>query len=938
MRQTPLLERDREVVAATQAIADMREGHGRLIAVVGEAGVGKTRLLGHLRQLPQAADLDVFSAKGSDLERNFAFGVVRQLFEPRLVTASATERRRLLSGAARGAAPLFADDGSTTPDTDLAILHGLYWLTVGLAERPTLILVDDLHWSDEASLRYLTYLTPRLDGLPIFVVAVVRTGEQTTNQHLLQHLMAAPETTLLRPAPLTEAATATLLGTVLGRPVDPQFSVCCFRATAGNPLLLQALAGSLEREGIEPTAANTGRVLEVGPRAISHLVAERLAHATPEQLGVARAAAVLGPGASLPSIADLSAIDLLTSAESVNELVHMGLIESGPPTSPSDTVVSYAHPLIEAAVYDGMSPRERAEAHEQAADILAKRGVSPERVGAHLLKTPPGRGQPVVEHLQRAAATAEKRGSADAALAFLMRCLDERDDHINRQDLLTEAARVAVEVDLHTAVRLLEEAKTLTKDTSNAALIAAELGRAYGYLLEPDSAIDALYEALTVLPADDEDHRRRLEATLLVGAFVVPGRLDVVRRLPALKELPPHDSLGGLMLEAAIGEHETAVCDPNGPARARAALAEGRLVREANGEGALVCVWLTLLAADDPMAMPSLDDSIKQAHLHGSVRALAAAYCFRALGRVWRGQLADAETDAREALRLAQTGRVDMDPTFAGAYLADAMIEQGRLDEAATILRSVGVPGVRPLKPHYCALDSYARLLRLRGDNVAAWKASVEAGELWQSFGIRNPGLETWRAEASLALLALGRVDDARHQAQEDLDLAQRWGAPRALGRALRVIGQVTGGREGIESLERSTAVLADSGARLEHAKSLLELGAALRRGGRRTAAREALARALDEAEICGAPLTSDAARAELRTAGFRPRRHRLTGVEGLTPSERRIVEAAAAGATNREIAQSLFVTTKTVEVHLSSAFRKLGVSRRNELGRHLEA
>jgi DNA-binding NarL/FixJ family response regulator len=148
----------------------------------------------------------------------------------------------------------------------------------------------------------------------------------------------------------------------------------------------------------------------------------------------------------------------------------------------------------------------------------------------------------------------------------------------------------------------------------------------------------------------------------------------------------------------------------------------------------------------------------------------------------------------------------------------------------------------------------------------------------------------------------------------------------------------VTGGRKGIESLEQSTTVLADSGARLEHAKSLLELGAALRRAGHRTAAREALSGALDEAEICGAPPITEAAGAELRTAGFRPRRHRLTGVNALTPSERRIVEAAAGGATNREIAQSLFVTTKTVEVHLSSAFRKLGVSRRSELARQLKA
>jgi DNA-binding CsgD family transcriptional regulator len=934
VRRTPLLERDGEVAAVLEAISDVLDGRGRLVAVEGEAGVGKTRLLTHLRDLPEASTFRVFTARGSELERPFAFGVVRQLYEPALTMAGDSERRRLLSGAARAAAAVFSTAGPTALDADLAVLHGLYWLTANLSERPAVMLVDDVQWADAASLRFLAYLIPRLEDLRLLVVIVMRTGERPAEALSLRRAMAAPDVVVLRPKPLTEAGTAALLAEVLERTPQPEFTAACFQATSGNPLLLHALAGHVAREGIEPTAANSDRVTEVGSRAVAHFVSERLENAGEDLGRTARAVAVLGQSTSLVAVAELAGVELVAAEEAVGELAAMGLLDPASPSPAGDIKVSYSHPLMAAAVYRAMSARDRAEAHRRAAAILARLGSDPERVGAHLLKTPPGGSEDVTATLRRAATAAESRGSAEAALSFLLRSLDEIPD--GRPELLIDAARVAVQVDVHAAVRLLEQAKGLTRDPATVARISAELGRAYGFLLEPQRAYDAFYEALASLPANAEDERRRLEATLLVGAFIVPGRLDVRRRLPALTALPPQDGLGGLMLEAAISLHEAAECDPNGRRRARAALTDGRLVREANGEGALVCGWLTLLAADDEAAIESLDMSVEQAHLYGSRRALAAAYCFRALGRVWRGQLAEAERDAREALRLAETRQVDMDPTFAGGYLTDVLVEQGRLAEAEAVLRSVGVPGTRSPKPRYSALDSYARLLRQQGRHEAAVTAAMEAGEAWRSYGYRNPALGSWRTEGSLSLLALGRVEEARALAHEELDLAEQWGAPRAVGRALRVLGQVTGGADAIADLQRSIATLTGSGARLELATALLELGSAVRRSGHRAAARQHLTQALDLAEVCGAPPLGERAATELRAAGYRPRRHRLTGVDALTPSELRVAEAAARGATNREIAQALFVTTKTVEVHLSSAFRKLGVSRRTQLTKHL--
>lgn len=936
MRQAPLLERDHEVTVLQDAAKVAQAGRGRVVVVEGEAGVGKTSLLGHVRNLRQASEFRVLSARGSDLETQFAFGIVRQLFEPSLVGTDDGGAKRLLSGAARGAIPVFAGEGGAAIDADLAVLHGLYWLTVNLCAQPTLLLIDDLHWSDAASLRYLAYLAPRVEDLGLLVVVAVRNGERAVDEMLLQRILTAGGATVLRPAPLSEPATAALLGGLIGRPVDPSFAAACFQATAGNPLLLQALADTIVRDRIEPTAGNRRWITEIGPRAVAHHVSVRLSQVSPEARAIARAVAVLGQDARPRAVAELSEVDLMTVEEGVLALERSGLFVVERTSSSQGMRVSYAHRLLGAAVYQEMSAAERARAHRRAVDALVRLRAPAEQIGAHLLRTPPGADPDVVRVLQRAAVAAESRGSAEAALAFLERCLDEGIEGDKRLGLLEEAGRVALQVDLHTAVRLLEEARELAQDSYAVSRIAARLGAAYGYLVDPDHACQAFSEALEHVPAGEEDLRRRLEATLLLGAFVAPGRLEVRRRLPELTALPVHDSLGGRMLEAAIAEHEMGECDPAGKERARAAISDGTMVREVNGEGALVCGWLTLLAADDEAAIQSLDAAVEQAHLYGSTRALAAAYCFRSLGRLWRGQLSEAEHEATEALRMAQTGRVDMDPTFAGAYLADTLIEQGRLDVAAATLASVGVPGKASPGPRYSALDSYARLLRHRGQHEASIRAAAEAGQVWAAYGLDNPALGSWRSEASLALFALGRVDEAHAHAQAELNLASRWGAPRSLGRALRVRGQITAGPDGIALLRDSLATLEASPARLERTKSLLALGSALRRAGHRTEARQHLAQALDEADVCGAIPLRERAATELRTAGARPRRQRLTGVQALTPSELRVASAAASGASNREIAQSLFVTTKTIEVHLSSAFRKLGVSRRSELSRHL--
>ncbi|HET7380784.1 MAG TPA: helix-turn-helix transcriptional regulator, partial [Gaiellales bacterium] len=200
------------------------------------------------------------------------------------------------------------------------------------------------------------------------------------------------------------------------------------------------------------------------------------------------------------------------------------------------------------------------------------------------------------------------------------------------------------------------------------------------------------------------------------------------------------------------------------------------------------------------------------------------------------------------------------------------------------------------------------------------------------AFGAENPAMLPWRSAAALSLSKLGRHDEARALAADELRRAQSFGAARAIGIALRAQALVGPPADRSDALAAALAVLAPSPARLEHARVLLDLGATLRAAGQRSAAREPLLEALALAARCGAKALERQSRVELAAIGVRPRTTERAGEDSLTPSERRVVEIAATGSTNREIAQTLFVTEKTVETHLGRAFRKLDVSSRRQL------
>ena len=270
-------------MAALAATLDAaRAGEGRLVLVEGSAGIGKTRLLGEARALAAAEEFEVLTARGGELEGQFAFGIVRQLFEAPLAAANPDDARRATRGrrwaerfAIRVGAGLPRERGPSRRLRCCTASTG--WPRTSRRASRLLVVVDDLHWADEPSLRWLVYLARRLEGLPLLLLVGTRPPAQANTPALVTELLADPLGVVIHPGGLGQESAATLARERLGVEPDAIFSAALQTGSGGNPLFLVALLDALWREGTAPTAEQAPHVLELGPQAVSRGVATRLA-------------------------------------------------------------------------------------------------------------------------------------------------------------------------------------------------------------------------------------------------------------------------------------------------------------------------------------------------------------------------------------------------------------------------------------------------------------------------------------------------------------------------------------------------------------------------------------------------------------------------------------------------------------------------------------
>ncbi len=922
-RNGQIVEREAELSTVGSLLAEAAAGQGRVAFIEAPAGIGKSRLLAEVRATAAEQGVRVFAARASELERDFPFGVVRQLFEA--VLADPAQRERALAGAAAPAAGVFgAGDVDSGAEGSFAALHGLFWLAANLsAHGPILLAIDDLHWCDAASLRFVAYLAQRLEGLPILVATTLRTGDPAAESALVAEIAQDPHAVPVRPGPLTERAVDELVRERLGPDSDAAFCNACYRATVGNPLLLRQLLSALEADGVEPTAANAERVRGIGPGAVSRSILLRLSRLGDDARAAARAVAVLGEDSELPLVSALAEIEEERVAAVTGALARAEILRPATP-------LGFVHPLVRDAVYHDLAVGERELQHARAATLLAEAGARSEQIASHLLAAPP-RGDPwTSERLRAAAREAVHKGAPDSAVAYLERALAEPPPADLRPTLLFELGVAEGFTQGPAAAAHLREAYDALSDPAERARVAETLGVTLLFTGEPGEAASRARRARVDVEHVDPEAARRLEALEMMAVFFGAGDPADLARLERYRDAPDDPTLGTKMLMSLAALHwtyEGGNADDVADLALRA-LAGGELAASENTLMSVGAIF-ALAMSDRDEAVDAWNAVVTEAHRRGSLFSMASINLWRGATAFYRGELIEAEGMLTTALeQLGSWGFGPPAETYVHAFLAATLQARGNYGGAWEHVNAVTDTG-----DSSDAIRSWlvakADLLMGEGRYDAAIQVAEEVGRRFP--WVRHVSVSPWEGMRAFSMAQSGDSDEAIALHYELLRRAEAIGTGTALGPALRILAELEP-EHAVEHLEAAVAHLERSPNRLQHAKALHKLGEALRRQGKLADAREPLKLALELAEASGARRLAAFARGDLARCGEETALDTPTGSALLTPSERRVAELAAVGASDFEIAQTLFVAPNAVTDTLSHVYRKLDVAGRDEL------
>lgn len=807
-----LVDRDRQLTELGDCLAGALKGRAGIVLVEGPAGIGKSRLLAEVRRLAAEHDVLTLTARGSQREKDYGYGAVRQLLE-RLVVRRGGE---LMTGAAAASTAVFdpdaADHGHGHQPDSYAVLNGLHQLTLRLAaERPLLLAIDDLQWCDTGSLRFLAHLAGRLEGLPVLIAVTLRTGEPHHDGELLAELADNAAALRIHPTPLTPAGVADVVRGALGEPSDATFADACHRATSGNPLLLRQLVRALQSRGIRPEAAQAGTVISVGSRAVSQLVLSRLARLPADATAAARTVAVLGDGATLPDVAAVMEVSENEAADAIAPLVRAEIIRDHYP-------FGFVHPLVGDAVYRDLPPGERQLRHERAARILHAAASPPEQTAAHLLLTP-HRGDPwVVDMLRTAAREAAGRGAADAAATYLTRALREPPGPALQPDVLLELGRAETLGNGPSAVEHLRQAYETLTDPPRQAAAALLLARILVFAGRQGQATEFARRAAARLPVELTDERQGLLALERMSAYM--HGLDRQPWRSPRDAVIDGDGSGARMLAAYLSWEAA----QDGSERSGAVA----LARFAVADRVLLDAGEELLWYAAAIVLHLADEEVGELWGAAQTRADERGSLFSVLStHMWRGFTQWDQGDLRGALKSLTTS-VEQHRTWGlgpGAsrgwdFLTGVLLDLGDIAGARACLermRALAGDGEGAL----LIGETQARVLIAEGRHEEALTSLDAARQLRLS--VVNHAWWPWAPLRVQALAGAGQRAEAESLAREQLALARRWGAPSMLGRSLRMLGELLGAH-GVPELRQAVTLLAPGPARLEHARALYSL------------------------------------------------------------------------------------------------------------------
>jgi DNA-binding CsgD family transcriptional regulator len=918
-----LLERDAERHELAVLLDRAVERAGGVAVVEGPAGIGKTMLLEATRGFASERGLAIGRARGGTLEQEIAFGAVHQLLEP--LIAMADNDDGLFTGGAAAAATVFGrpvagtghDDGG--PGT---VLHGLYWLTMALSERlgPMALLCDDAHWFDTPSLRYIAYLANRIDELPIAVAVGTRPPEPGPEGEVLARFLTYQGLRRLRLSPLSREA----VGRLVERTVDdagPALSNAVADASNGNPFLVTELVRAAIASGTDAVAAASLAAIN-----LDQTVLARIGRLSERALDVARAVAVLGGEAHLRHVASVCELKGDEALDIADQLLRADIL--GP-----DRPLAFAHPLVASAVYGELLPGERSVLHRRAANALATEGAPADRVAPHLMAIDPAADEHTVDVLVRSARSALAQGGTEIAVTQLRRALAEPPPPARRLDVILPLAIAESLLNDPGAVEHFGEAIERIPDIG----ARIKLATARAASMSMDGASAAAIESLRRWEPDVagvSELRSRLLAGINIAGTIGPTPPELMAanmaEFCATVDLEAEAPAEVLAIRAYVGAMS------GEPAADVAALAF-RAIDSIDLRDPMLPLWFHLPMAALPMVDRDsvsdvlLDRGLTPARHAGAPAQVAVMLFQRGVIGVRAGDLDDAEADARAALELCVEHGLQYVLPAPLSILVDVMRERDQLDAAASLLAEHGyVHGDRGSTFDLLLMFARARLRAAQGGWEQAATEFAGGWERARAAGCSSPGFVAWEANLAEALVMCGRLGEAADHSRHAVAEAEFIGLQRPRAEALRSLALADpAGSSG--GLAVASEIFEFLGARLEQARTAAAAAYVAEIGGP-AATTDTLSQGLWLAERCGAARLSTALRSALRSLGVRAKVRPVVGVGALTASERRVAQLAGAGRTNKQIAQDLFVTVKTVETHLARSFQKLAVSSRGEL------
>jgi len=915
-------------------------GSGASAVVCGPVGIGRSALLDALADGGSAEVFRVLRAVGSPVEEDHAFGVVRQLFDLALDEASPATLGGWWAGVREDVEPLFADGAeppdmsSLSADRPEAVLRGLATMAFRMgADRPTLLLVDDLHWADEASLAWLNYLAKRVSGSRVVVVASVREGSARAERQPVREFVGGADHSL-RPGALSAAGVAALVAERFGEPGDDAFVLACHEVTGGNPLFVTEVLAELAASGQRPVAERAPAVRRCLPAALRERLPSCLACLEPEQLRLVRAVALLPDPVDAGLARSVAGLDASVGDESERGLRRLGLLTYDPS-------YRFTHPSVREAVAESMTAAEEDELRVRAARLLHADSLRVEAAAEQLTLVGADQGRWAVGVLRQAARTALAAGRPKAAAAYLRRALlDTPADGGERGALLAALGVAERDVDPSASVRHLVQAVPLQSSPGERAAVAARLspmavGHGLPHVRERVRLTAAELGPADRLPGPLREVALSLEARCLYPDLPERPLLEAgAERFKALGPDVPLDTVAERELAAVL--LYAAVLAGRTTAREAARLSERILEREPatrdHVHSTLPLVVFTLAAADAPgRVTPWLERA------GGSGRG-PSAHPAALVEEAWLLKVSGKPLPAlARALEAVEGGGVGLEHCGPTALIAmgELALETDGAGLAARLREGVGLPGhqlsvTTPVERFLSGVEA-----AVGGDPGDGVQQIVSSGRLLERLGWNNPALIPWRAVAAELYWRSGEQVQALPLIEEAYASALAWGAPATLGRVLRIRGEVRGGEEGLAFLRESARVLEDSADRWERSKAHHVLGRQLQALAD-PKAKEHLRYARELADECG---MSRSARRVRTPAGSEPRTPvPATGTAVLTATELRVASLAARGRTNPEIARNAGVTSRAVEKALTKVYRKLGIPGRAGLAEALRS